>query len=219
MSMGKPKEWRMQAAQLALAYMAGGDPPYQAARKTGFMRVAIMEEAIKEMEKEQGKAEHHEAVEAQTTGMETPADCEETGKTEPVMSAEYRNAAFCIHEYEPKDGKDGMVRIWAGARPQYIWTSINRVPMLIDLLKETVTGREAKPGMDEKSELIRKKDNQILKLQRELSQTLDQLQKVREDSGIAELEERTKLLTAELDAERLLNQKLKDKVVELLLGT
>lgn len=219
MSMGKTKEWRMQAAQLALAYMAGGDPPYQAARKTGFMRVAIMEEAIKELEKEQGKAEQHEAAEAQTTGMETPAGCEETGKTEPVLAAEYRNAAFCIREYEPKDGKDGMVRIWAGARPQYIWTSINRVPMLIDLLKETVTGREAKPGMDEKSELLREKDNQILKLQRELSETLDQLQQVRQDSGVAELEERTKLLTAELDAERLLNQKLKDKVVELLLET
>ena len=219
MSMGKTKEWRMQAAQLALAYMAGGDPPYQAARKTGFMRVSIMEEAIKELEKEQGKAEQHAAAEAQTTGMETPADCEETGKTEPVLAAEYRNAAFYIREYEPKDGKDGMVRIWAGARPQYIWTNINRVPMLIDLLKETVTGREAKPGMDEKSKLIREKENQILKLQRELSETLDQLQQVRQDSGIAELEERTKLLTAELDAERLLNQKLKDKVVELLLET
>ena len=219
MSMGKTKEWRMQAAQLALEYMAGGDPPYQAARKTGFMRVAIMEEAIKELEKEQGKAEQHEAAEAQTTGMETPAGCKETGKTEPVLAAEYRNAAFYIREYEPKDGKDGMVRIWAGARPQYIWASINRVPMLIDLLKETVTGREAKPGMDEKSELIREKDNQILKLQRELSETLDQLQQVRQDSGVTELEERTKQLSAELEAERLLNQKLKDKVVELLLGT
>ena len=53
-----------------------------------------------------------------------------------MLAAEYRNAAFYIREYEPKDGKDGMVRIWSGQRPNFIYANINRVPMLIDLLKE-----------------------------------------------------------------------------------
>lgn len=219
MAVGRTKEWRLEAAKLALAYMAGGEPPYQAARRTGFMRVAVMNEAIKELEKKQEKEEQHQEAEAQTMGMDTSAASEEADKTAPVLAAEYRNAAFLIREYEPKDGKDGMVRIWSGQRPNFIYANINRVPMLIDLLKETATGRKAIPGMDEKSELIREKDQQILKLQRDLVEAMDLLQQERQNSGVAELEERTKLLAAELDAERLLNQKLKDKLVALLLET
>lgn len=41
---------RMKQAELARAYMNGGTPPYQAARKCGFLRVALMEEAIRELE-------------------------------------------------------------------------------------------------------------------------------------------------------------------------
>lgn len=39
-----------ERAKLARAYMRGGMAPYQAARNTGFMRVGIMQEAIRAME-------------------------------------------------------------------------------------------------------------------------------------------------------------------------
>lgn len=55
-----------ERAKLARAYMRGGTPPYQAARQTGFMRVGIMEEAIRAME---GR-EAAEAAKAQTQSSE-----------------------------------------------------------------------------------------------------------------------------------------------------
>lgn len=39
-----------ERAKMARAYMRGGMAPYQAARNTGFMRVGIMQEAIRAME-------------------------------------------------------------------------------------------------------------------------------------------------------------------------
>ena len=48
--MNAVKKNRLEEAKLAKAYLAGGMPPYQAARKCGFMRVAAMEEAIRELE-------------------------------------------------------------------------------------------------------------------------------------------------------------------------
>lgn len=219
MAVGRTKEWRMEAARLALAYMAGGDPPYQAARKTGFMRVSVMEEAIKELEKEQGKQDQIETAEQQVHGLDAPQPETSKSETMPVMCAEFTNSAFCVREYEPKDGKDGMVRIWAGNRPQYIYASIQRVPMLIDLLKEAATGKGSKPGMDERDLLIREKDAQILKLQRDLAEAMEQLRQERQNSGAAEMQERMGQLTVELDMERQLNQKLKDKILELILET
>lgn len=217
MAVGRTKEWRMETAKLALAYMAGGDPPYQAARKTGFMRVSVMEEAIKELEKEQNKQEQAETAEQQVYGPEEPQPKTAGSETEPVMCAEFCNSAFRVREYEPKADKDGMVRIWAGNRPQFIYASIQRVPMLIDLLKEVTTGRAGKPGMDERDLLIREKDTQILKLQRDLAEAMDKLQQERQNSGIAEASERIGHLTVELDMERQLNEKLKAKIVELIL--
>lgn len=55
-AMNIAKKNRMEAAKLALAYMAGGEAPYQAARKCGFARVGIMEEAIREMEAAEAEA-------------------------------------------------------------------------------------------------------------------------------------------------------------------
>lgn len=40
----------MEQAKLARAYVRGGLPPYQAARKCGFLRVSLMEEAISELD-------------------------------------------------------------------------------------------------------------------------------------------------------------------------
>lgn len=45
----------MERAELARAYMNGGRAPYQAARLTGFMRVAEMQAAIKQLEHEEAE--------------------------------------------------------------------------------------------------------------------------------------------------------------------
>lgn len=217
MAVSKTKEWRMQAAKLAKAYMAGGDAPYQAARKTGFMRVGIMEEAIKELEKEQGKEEYRQEVEAQVMGAGKIDANEVEGKIEPVLAAEYKNVVFCVREYEPKDGKDGMVRIWAGARTQYIWSNINHVPMLIDLLKNVMAGGEMKPGTNEKNEIIREKDEQIKMLQRELVETMDLLKAERERNDAVLLGEQITAMQKKIEMEERLNQRLKDKIVEMVL--
>lgn len=52
MTMNQKKD-RMKQAQLARAYMNGGTTPYLAARKCGFLRVSLMEEAIDELEKQE----------------------------------------------------------------------------------------------------------------------------------------------------------------------
>ena len=210
MAVSKTKEWRMQAAKLAKAYMAGGDAPYQAARKTGFMRVGIMEEAIKELEKEQGKEEYRQEVEAQVMGAGKIDADEVEGKIEPVLAAEYKNVVFCVREYEPKDGKDGMVRIWAGARPQYIWSNINHVPMLIDLLKNVMAGKELKPGADEKEAQIRELEKQVLRLQEQLVNAMDAM-------PVTELQAANEKLAEELEKERALNRRLRDKIVDMIL--
>lgn len=48
------QEWRAQAAKLARAYMRGGQTPYAAAKRTGFARVSLMEQAIDELERVEG---------------------------------------------------------------------------------------------------------------------------------------------------------------------
>lgn len=112
-----------------------------------------------------------------------------------------------------------MVRIWSGNAPHFIFASINRVPMLIDLLKEVAAGQPVPVGADEKDAIIAEKNTQIAKLQRELAEVMDVLEKEHKESGAAELRERMGELTIELEMERQLNQKLKDKLVELLLET
>lgn len=47
------KKNRLEQAKIARAYVRGGTPPYQAARKCGFLRVSMMEEAIDELEKQE----------------------------------------------------------------------------------------------------------------------------------------------------------------------
>lgn len=49
--MSAVKKNRLDEARIAKAYIAGGMPPYQAARKCGFMRVTAMEEVFRELEK------------------------------------------------------------------------------------------------------------------------------------------------------------------------
>lgn len=44
------KNTMMERAELARAYINGGSAPYQAARQTGFSRVAEMQEAIRQLE-------------------------------------------------------------------------------------------------------------------------------------------------------------------------
>lgn len=51
-----------ERAELAQAYMKGGLPPYQAARKSGFMRVTIMNEAIQALAKHKASTQEEAAA-------------------------------------------------------------------------------------------------------------------------------------------------------------
>lgn len=70
-----------ERAKLARAYMRGGTPPYQAARQTGFMRVAIMEEAIRAMEDREHEETEKAKEQAQTGEEKTEVWVGYTGKT------------------------------------------------------------------------------------------------------------------------------------------
>lgn len=75
-----------ERAKMARAYMRGGMAPYQAARNTGFMRVGIMQEAIRAMEgREALMAATRDALTKYGPG---PATVEEAVAEKPVESAE-----------------------------------------------------------------------------------------------------------------------------------
>ncbi|MGN0777734.1 MAG: hypothetical protein ACI4MJ_01170 [Aristaeellaceae bacterium] len=81
-----------ERAKLARAYMNGGMPPYQAARQMGFMRVAIMNEAIRAMEGREAEAEkekHGETVEDIAKEIEMEAtEVEQAGERSLEKAAE-----------------------------------------------------------------------------------------------------------------------------------
>lgn len=225
MAASKTKEWRMQAAQLAKAYLAGGEAPYQAARKSGFMRVGIMQEAIKELENEERLAQCcEEAPEIETeTRAETPEYAntqaleEEKPRLELRLKRESQTNWFTVREYEPQGEYDGMVRIWSEKRPSFIQMKPERVRILIDQLKEMVAGKTVNAGESEREEMIRKQKEQITALERDLAETKEQLLAERNNSGAEELRMRVGTLEMELEMEQLMNQKLKEKIVELVL--
>lgn len=176
-----------------------------------------MEEAIKELENEQKPEEQRDDV---TPVQETQDEraAEKPKEAIPlVLRSEYKNADFCVREYEPQGGRDGMVRIWSGTRPNFIYANVNRVPFLIDLLKNVMAGGELKPGPDEKDEIIRQKDAQIKTLQRELLETMDLLQAEREGDDAVLLREQITAMQKKIEMEERLNQRLKDKIVEMVL--
>ena len=80
-----------------------------------------------------------------------------------------------------------------------------------------MAGGELKPGTDEKDEIIRQKDAQIKTLQRELLETMDLLQAEREGDDAVLLREQITVMQEKIEMEERLNQRLKDKIVEMVL--
>lgn len=143
MAESKTREWRLKAAELAKAYMAGGDPPYQAARKTGFMRVAIMEDAIRELENARGNGTQAPAQESAQQEQSMMLDYAKWGtKVELIPGKDYYGGIFHIREFAANGKYQEMIRIWAGDRTQYIYAKKEEASELLDLLRQVVQARK-----------------------------------------------------------------------------
>lgn len=227
MTVSKTKEWRMKAAELAKAYMAGGEPPYQAARKTGFMRVAIMEEAIRELENAQGNGVQETVQESaqQETVQENEqqenrviidrANGEKLWKMIPAE--DYCGDTFHVREFAANGPYKAMIRIWAGDRPNFIYSTKEQASELLDLLRQVVTGKKRTPGTDERDETIRLLKVKNAQLERELKEMKDAPNQAPESDAMNGWREKAEELERELEAERALNRKLKDKLIEMMI--
>ena len=102
-----------ERAKLARAYMRGGMAPYQAARNTGFMRVGIMQEAIRAMEgreaeeagKGTSKTRFGPGVEELMTAFMTNISAAETPVEKPEEISLPEEAAAICEEDEPENQK------------------------------------------------------------------------------------------------------------------
>lgn len=220
------KQWRLENAKLAKAYMAGGMPPYQAAQKCGFMRLSYMEDAIRELGNLEPEAPNEENSTPQQPVKASAMRLEQTG--------EWRNNAFLIKRFAANGDHPEMIRIFAGGRISYIYCTPDDIPLLQTLLRH-VTGEqdlllasfaelteerneEAKNALREmqRAEELQKHNEE---LEQKLRNAEDELIKLRvalsESQNGKPCEDDT---YARLHAERELNARLKDKLVEMLLG-
>lgn len=218
MTVSKTKEWRMKAAELAKAYMAGGEPPYQAARKTGFMRVAIMEEAIRELENAQGNGAQETVQENEQQENRVIIDRANGEKLWKMIPAEdYCGDTFHVREFAANGPYEAMIRIWAGDRPNFIYSTKEQASELLDLLRQVVTGKKRTPGTDEQDETIRLLKVKNAQLERELKEMKDAPNPAPESDAMNGWREKAEELERELEAERALNRKLKDKLIEMMI--
>ncbi|MDY4139133.1 MAG: hypothetical protein SOY30_07330 [Eubacteriales bacterium] len=93
-----------ERAKLARAYMRGGMAPYQAARNTGFMRVGIMQEAIRAMEGREAEEAGKGASQTRFGPVVEEAPAETPVEKPEEISLPEEAAAIC-EEDEPENQK------------------------------------------------------------------------------------------------------------------
>lgn len=149
-----------ERAEMAREYMMGGMPPYQAARKTGFMRVTTMNEAIQAMEKHKasiqeeaasestGKTEDDQGELVASAGMgainKSPADLQAAREPfallTPLWSIE--GIGFRASCFAASGGRPAMIRLNTTARPHhYIQFLAEDMPRLLAMLTAADTIR------------------------------------------------------------------------------
>lgn len=215
------KQWRLENAKLAQAYIAGGMPPFQAAQKCGFMRMSYLEDALKEL------ANSEKAPDEMQPAAAVPVQKTSTGPLEQI--GEWRNSKFLIKRFAPQGDYPEMIRLFSGGRISYVYFATEDIPLLQSLLRE-VNGEKDRLLADF-AELTEERNHEAKGHLAELEKKLEELQVVLEarETEIATLKHMLKAMenaTApdaeaqqqELAAQKLLNQKLKDKLVEMLLG-
>lgn len=197
------KQWRMESAKLAVAYMEGGSTPFNAAKMARFKNVADMENAIDGLNKE------NESKEEKTFAIPKQA----VVKLDP--SGEYRSENFLIKTYPAQGNYPEMVRVFAGGRISYIYFEPEWAEELMKLLGTAAGVRHESEGTaDEWKRLCEKREQELAKAHCEI----ERLNKCVADANEQLLqanERNTGKSNAELEA---LNQRLKDKLVEIVLG-
>jgi hypothetical protein len=180
MNQNKP---RLEQAKLARAYMRGGTPPYQAARKCGFVRVALMEEAIHELETQE-KFESSPAVEnVAAQGSDSSAHLQKaqiTFDTKPPVGTKpepkqfykplqnWRNEKASVSYYGQNDNLSPMYRLLLDGQPIYLNIPESSIKEVASLLCE-VAGLNG-PGSKETSN-----SGRIAELEAELEATKAEL--------------------------------------------
>lgn len=155
------KKSRLEQAKLARAYMKGGTPPYQAARKCGFMRVALMEEAIRDLEKQE-KLESSPAVENVTAqesdssaylqkaqiafDTKPPVDAKPEHVSKPMLNPEpkpfykplqnWRNEKASVSYYGSNDSLAPMYRLMVEGRTAYLNIPESSIKDVVSILCE-----------------------------------------------------------------------------------
>lgn len=236
------KQWRMENAKLARAYMAGGETPFSAAQKAHFRSVPDMEAAIAKLEKvENGESSPRPrpAAPVQQEGecrhVITPA----AGSATLVPAGEWRSPDFLIKKYVSDGIHPDMVRVFAGGRISFIYFDPKEANQLIRLINEA-TGvldklyaefEELRSERDEeaKRQLAELQRNE--KLSRDLAEAQEQVKqlerKLKDEKSITQvladvetseaLQKENEDLREALLKERALVAKLKDKIVELVM--
>lgn len=114
------KQWRLENAKLAKAYMAGGMPPFQAAQKVGFRNVPDMDAAIADAER--------------AAAQPMPNRPEPNNQIGPNLIGQWENNLFTAKKFSATEEWPEMVRIWAGGRPSYIWFTPQDARKLLDVI-------------------------------------------------------------------------------------
>lgn len=191
--------FRLENAKLAKAYINGGTTPFNAAKLTGFRNVPDMEDAMAALERN-----------------ETREDLKPQNESEfsrrMVETGEWRSRNFLVKRFAANDTYPEMVRVFAGGRISYIYFEPEWGKELINIIAEA-TGLQGESSCESKShEELEKAEAEIKRLQKELEDANENLLKalrspIPDQTG----------LEKDLAEEKMLNQKLKDKLVELLL--
>ena len=211
--MNYAKKNRLEQAKLAKAYLAGGSPPYQAARKCGFMRVALMEEAIRELD-EQEKLEN--APDVETTPAEPkPTETNKGPVYKPLQV--WKNDLASVAFYGHNDGRKPMYRLRLDGVYQFLEIPETHINDAAKLLCEAagMKGPESSDnGNSELAELcesLRRENDDLCKRNDDLRERIDELTHRRDGDDLAKV-------MAELEAERAAHNALKQKVCDKLLA-
>ena len=190
--------FRMENAKLAKAYIAGGTTPFNAARMTGFRNVPDMEDALAALERNETREEMKPSnASTFTKGM--------------VATGEWRSKNFLVKRFAANDTYPETIRVFAGGRISYIYFEPSWGNELINIIAEA-TGLQGESSTESRSEELEKARAEIKRLNKALEEANDELLK-----AIRTPMPDATGLEKELAEAKLLNQKLKDKLVEMLL--
>ena len=191
--------FRMENAKLAKAYIAGGTTPFNAAKMTGFRNVPDMEDAMAALERNETREEMKpQNASAFTKGM--------------VATGEWRSRNFLVKRFAANDTYPEMIRVFAGGRISYIYFEPEWGKELINIIAEA-TGLQGESSCESKSnEELEKAEAEIKRLQKALVDANENLVR-----AIQRPQPDQTGLEKDLEEQKMLNQKLKDKLVELLL--